>query len=431
MKDKYRLRDGKIRIQTENVADAARKFLEYLWVLSVILNGNSVMHASATQDFHLLEICVGLSFVLLIVEFVFYKIHPTRQNVMLMLFILLYCTAYLSVMQTVMNAGVYIKLFLLAAPVMFLLFAELHRKGKLMDLMLRFVNVMCILAVISLVLWYLGVIVRVIPPNTFIQINWGAFSYIPGFFGIHYAIQLDTTFFPELFIYRNSGIFAEAPMYSMWLCIALALELFLREKPSRWRVVILAVTILTAMSVTGILFMAMCAVMSLMLNYRKISRFKKGLLLLGAMIAVPVVASLLIKSLSLKSDTQSFDMRLSDYVGGVRLWMDYPIFGAGFGNLKALLPYVYSPQGAIGFSNSIMAVLSTGGAWMAVFYYLPHVGLLIPKACGSKKMACFGICMMFLFCTTIFFARVIGVLLVVFGLAVITGCRQTESDHDR
>jgi len=129
----------------------------------------------------------------------------------------------------------------------------------------------------------------------------------------------------------------------------------------------------------------------------------------------------LLESISLKAETDSFDMRLSDYIGGVKLWMDYPLFGAGFGNLKVFIGYVYSPNGTVGFSNSIAAVLGTGGVWMALLYYLSHIGMLIPTITGSRKLSCFGICMMFLFCTTIFYARYIGVVIIMLGLAIMLG----------
>ena len=167
-----------------------------------------------------------------------------------------------------------------------------------------------------------------------------------------------------------------------------------------------------------------------MVYFKKMKRINKGLLLILAMIAIPSVLIVLIQSLILKGDTQSFMMRLSDYTGGARMWVDYPLFGAGFGNLKALQPYVYTPDGAIGFSNSIMAVLSTGGAWMAVVYYIPYFAMLFPQVTGSKKYACFGWCMVFLFCTTIFFARLIGVLVIMFGFAIMVGTHYLDKKRD-
>jgi hypothetical protein len=319
-----------------------------------------------------------------------------------------------------MDSGVYIKLFVLGAPLLLLLFTELHRRGQLLKLLHRFVDLLCVLSAVSLVFWYLGAVSKVIEPDMTIPIEWGNFDEANGYYGIHFEIQIDTTFFPDEHMYRNSSIFAEAPMFNLWLSIALAIEFFMTDKPSKWRVALLVVTVFTTLSVTGIIFMALCLVLYTIVCYRQIRRIGKGMLLIAVMIITPVLISFLLKSMSLKSDTQSFDMRLSDYVGGVRLWMDYPVFGAGFGNLRAFFPYIYSPDGAIGFSNSVMAVLGTGGIWMALLYYIPHLGMLFPGVTGSGKLSCFGVCMLFLFCTTIFFVRVIGVLIVIIGIAIAT-----------
>jgi len=407
-----------------NMSGFGKRFLtvlEYLWALAVILNGNSVYYASADVELHLLELSVILTYCVTVGHFIVYGFHPTRQNVMITLALLLYCTIYLSVMQTSMNVGVYVMLFVLGAPALYMLFSEMNRQGRLLKLMHRFVDWLCILAIISLFFWIFGVVLNLFPPNGYMEVNWGAFSKIRGYYGIHYAFQYDTTFMPDGVLFRNSGIFAEAPMFNLWLCIALGLELFATAKPKRWRVVVLSVTILTTLSVTGILFLILCIGLSAWIHYKTLSRAKKSLLLLGAAVAIPVVATVLLESISLKAETDSFDMRLSDYIGGVKLWMDYPLFGAGFGNLKVFIGYVYSPNGTVGFSNSIAAVLGTGGVWMALLYYLSHIGMLIPTITGSRKLSCFGICMMFLFCTTIFYARYIGVVIIMLGLAIMLG----------
>ena len=41
-------------------------FLEYCWALVVILNGNSVYHASAVRNYYLLPLSVGMTVVLLV-----------------------------------------------------------------------------------------------------------------------------------------------------------------------------------------------------------------------------------------------------------------------------------------------------------------------------------------------------------------------------
>lgn len=409
-------------------ASAFLTILEYLWVIFVILNGNTVYHANANVNFHLLEIAVGLTIALLVANFTLYNIHPTKLNALVAVVLTLYTTIYMNARQTQMTASIFMEMFVLGAPMAYLLFAELYRQGRLFKLFYRFVDVICVLSVVSLFFWIFGELLGLIPHNGYMELNWGSFDVIEGYYGIHFAFQLDTTFFPEAYIFRNSGIFAEAPMFNMWLNITLAIELFLKPKASKWRVILLAITIVTTLSVTGILFMVLCLTLVIIRDYRKLSWRQKGLVWSGLTFLVPTMIILVMKVFVLKTETQSYDMRLSDYVGGVKLWMDYPIFGCGYGNLGMLQDYIYSPNGIIGFSNSVTAVLGTGGAWMAVLFYLPLFGILSPRVSGSGKLSCFGLCYLYTFCTTAFFGRYIAVVMLVLELAIITGSAKNIPD---
>lgn len=391
--------------------------LEYCWAILVVLNGNSVYHANAERNYQLLPLSVVMTVVLLVANLLFGRIRMKRRNFMVSAILCLYSLVYFAVMQDQMEAANFLYLFVIGLPCLFLLFAELHRKGKLMGLLYRVCNVVCVLAAMSLFFWVFGVVLDVIQPNMSTRINWGLFNRIQGYWGLHFEIQRDTTF--NTLMYRNSGIFAEAPMLNLWTNIALAVELFLREKPSKWRIALLVVTILTTMSTTGIIFIALCIILKYIGGFRKMKPLTKVFLIVVAMIAIPVMVCVIYEVMALKSDTQSYAMRMSDYIGGLKLWMDYPIFGSGYANLRSLLGYIYSPNGVLGFSNSIMGVLSTGGLWMTIPIYGAHIGTMFPKCTGSKSISRFSICYFYLFCTTAFFARYIAVVMVAFGWAVL------------
>ena len=149
------------------------------------------------------------------------------------------------------------------------------------------------------------------------------------------------------------------------------------------------------------------------------SRWTKAFLLAAAVMVVPAAIFFVVELMANKSETVSYAMRMSDYIGGIKLWMDYPVFGSGFGILSPLLKYIYSPTGSVGFSNSVMAVLATGGLWMAVVYYVPQVLVIFPSATRSKEFSCFSICFLYLFVTTIFFARFLAVVMIALDMAVL------------
>jgi hypothetical protein len=276
------------------------------------------------------------------------------------------------------------------------------------------------LAAISLFFWFFGVVFEVIRPNMRTYITWGRFGWIEGFSGLHFKIQLDTTFFKDQFLYRNSGIFAEAPMLNLWLDFALAIELFMRDKVSRLRITLLVVTIFTTMSLTGFFFLALCLVLNLMRDHHTMSRKRHSFTVaLIVVLILPALLVIIVYSMVLKTETQSYLMRLTDYLSGIMLWSDNPIFGSGYGNLRSIMEYSYSPNGTLGFSNSLTAVLGTGGLWMALLFYFPHFGATLQRWSGSKQLSCFAICNLFLFCTTAYFARYLAVTMIALELALL------------
>lgn len=423
------LEQGKIRIRIPSVPRIIIGITEYIWVFFVILNGNSIFHSVSSRNLYLLEMVVVTTFLLLAMNLLFYRTQPSRRGVLGAVAIMCYTAVYFGIMENTMSATTYLELFIFGAPLLFMLFTELYRHGRLLKLMRRFTDVVCILAVVSLFFWISGEVLGIIRPNGYTNINWGNFSLIKGYYGIHYAFQYDTTFFPGQDLLRNSGIFSEAPMFNLWLDLAVAIELFLKPKASKLRIVLLAVTICTTLSVTGILFLVLCVLLFAISHIRNMNRLQTCMMLLMAIVVLPLLAYVVVHSMTLKVDTDSYEMRLSDYSDGVQLWMDYPVFGAGFGNLRAFQGYVYTPMtiNAAGFSNSIIAVLGTGGAWMALMYYIPHFCMVVPRWTGSKKLSCFGVCALYLFVTTIFFARFLGVLLVVFGYVILFNEKNPES----
>ena len=401
--------------------------LEYGWVLVVILDGNSVYHASATRNYYLLPLSIVMTVALLAANLLLNKIRIKKRNLSIAIGLCGYSMVYFLIMQNRMAAENFFYLFVMGLPCLFLLFVELYRKGRLIQLFYRIENVVCILAAISLFFWIFGTILGILKPNMIFRINWGNFEKIKGYWGLHFQIQRDTTF--GSLIYRNSGIFAEAPMLNLWCDIALGVELLFREKPIKHNIVILIATIASAMSTTGIIFIVMSFGLRYLKNLRKHKAMGKILLVFAALIVVPMVGYALYELLVLKSETVSFAMRMSDYFGGLKMFWDYPIFGVGYGNLRKMLKYIYSPTGVLGFSNSVMAIPATGGFWMTLPFYYGHIGPMFPRLTNSKQVSMFCICLFYLFCTTAYFGRYLAVVMVAFGMAVMLESRHASKTN--
>ena len=208
-------------------------------------------------------------------------------------------------------------------------------------------------------------------------------------------------------------------MLNLWCNIAMAMELFLKEKSSGLKISVFVATILTTFSTTGLIFLVLCISLKYYHKFAKMPRLAKGLLLLSLLLLIPVTAYALYALLETKVSTVSFLMRASDYIGGIRLWQKHPVFGSGFGNLVPLLEYVYSPNGVAGFSNSITGVLATGGIWMSLLYYFPHITAMFSRFTGNKSLSYFGICFFYLFVSTIFFGRYLAIVMIALDLAIL------------
>lgn len=393
--------------------------LEYLWCVFVVLDGNSMYHSSSQANYRLLEISAALTMVLLACHILFGGLRVTGNSVIVTVVLVVYSSIYLAVRENKMMTWNFLMMFVVGLPSLFLLFSTLYRAGRLFDLMRRLFDVVVVLAVISLYYWVFGVILQLFQPNMGISIHWGQFSYAPGYDGLHFAYQVDTTFFPDQGIIRNSGIFTEAPMFNLWLDLALAGELFLKRKPSKLRVIILLITIITTLSITGIILGVVCLLVYKKWNIRRTDRLARGLFLVGLMVLLPLIVGATVHMWTLKSDTQSYAMRVSDYVGGFMLWLDYPLFGDGYANLSGLFEYIYAPDDVVGFSNTLTGVLGTGGLWIMVLYVIPHFGLLFPRLSGDKRISFFNFCYLFLICANCIFGRFLAVIMIAFGFAIL------------
>ena len=87
---------------------------------------------------------------------------------------------------------------------------------------------MVIIAVASLVMWFLCSILQVVPATSFFPYEWGSsIDFIPTYWGVYFETQSIAPLGEK--IWRNTGIFNEGPMYNMALCVAFIIEYFIQK----------------------------------------------------------------------------------------------------------------------------------------------------------------------------------------------------------
>ena len=224
-------------------------FLEYALFFLVIIEFNTAYLEYEPLPKYLFY---GTSFVLTILLF---RNKTFKIDGILVLYFIGSLLPILNVYPGMENK--YIKLYWVIAPLFILYFSSLRRISfeRIISILIKYSNIVTILALISLIYWVLGSNLEIIQPTLFVPNTWAGdgVRLIPTYHFIYFETQ-DSSFMGYETV-RNSGIFNEGPIYNMILCVALAMELFLRPRKSLWRIIILAFTIVTTFTTTGFLFL--------------------------------------------------------------------------------------------------------------------------------------------------------------------------------
>lgn len=403
--------------------------IEYLFVIILILDGNSVYHSMTNANLHFPIILAILSLVL--------GCLPKRREVQstdgrallvcIMLFLVNFLYAILMWGQIARES--YICMFLIGVPFLYLYFNKRQDTNDMYSLFYKIDNIITLIALLSTIIWVLGPTLNIIKPNCSITINWGYTATYPGYFGMLFELTKDKTF--GLDMIQNNAFFTEAPMLNLWLDIAIGTELFLKEKYSINRLIILLVCIVTTISTTAIIFVIICFILRYIRKNVEGSSKRKIILLAALVVLVPIAVNIINDVLAFKSETGSYRTRMAHFVAGYLMWKDNPIFGAGYGNLNnfLLLGYTsYTAAGGQGFSNSITAILGSGGLWNAVPYFYGIIAPFFHKSSYKIRNICFIVCYAYLSISTIFFARFLQAVFVAFGLSFIAISRSISKE---
>ena len=95
---------------------------------------------------------------------------------------------------------------------------------------------------------------------------------------------------------------------------------------------------------------------------------------------------------------------MDDYKAGYLSWKESPIMGNGYGNVEALEQHMSAFRYYnMGQSNSILKVLSEGGIYFLLFYFIPWGGCIIYSLKKRERnITIVAISMFVLFFVTIF-----------------------------
>ena len=265
-----------------------------------------------------------------------------------------------------------------------------------------FSNVVCALSLISLFFYVFGTWLHLISPMKYIIRGWGSWgpNPIPNYYNLYYQAQV--THHGDFDLWRNCSVFAEAPMFNMVLCTALAAEVFLfrRKKGRKITIALLVVTIISTFSTTGYLFLALLGALVLLNSSRFLAFCKKHLkLAIGLAVAlVGVLTLMVVIKLQSPQGSGSTAVRTDHALTCLQIWKDNLLFGDGWLNDDNFLQLSKFPGGiSVGFPY----LLKCGGIMLGALFLVPYI-ITIVSALKTKdfKMFSFNSLFMMLFVFT-------------------------------
>lgn len=400
-----------------------KKILEYFVIILLILNCNTVI---STLDPYkdLIRIALVICLFLLVIVCMLSNVIQRNKILKAFIFLVVYYIFIFFFMYKNSISGTFDFIFnyCFVFPLFYFLFST--SKNIAIEMLKKFSKIMILLAIMSLFFYLFGTIGNIIKPNNSILLKWGNPKLIYSYFNFHYNIQKTDIF--ELSFWRNTGIFAEAPMFSLNLVIALTFELFINKKNIK-DVFILLIAIFTSFSITGIVLSLGLICVYIFLSKEKI-KIKKFLKIMLLPIIVLSVTGISYKILVAKQQTSSYLTRMDDYKASYLAWKDSPIYGNGYRNDLSIQKYMSNfRHNNLGLSNSLMVLLAQCGIYLFIFYFMPILKLIkISVKNKNLNLLAFGAIIIVLFVTTIFLYKALMMFLLALGYSLQKGEETNE-----
>lgn len=346
--------------------------LEYILAVFLILDCRSVYNHSYYKYYYIREIFIGLLIALVMIKLLVGNYDKKKfLKGIKHIFIYAIFIAIFMVFNNIKSTKDFTLKFCLGFPLLFLYyFIDKDTNSLIIEFLRKIVNIMVTLAVISLVLYFIGPLTNIIEPTGEFYTTWtgyGEFKTLPSYFKMEFITQRINLF--GNVIARNTGIFTEAPMYSLNLTIALAIQMYLLKDKSRFKKIVLAITIITTTSSTGIIILTAMIAESIMFKKNK-SKVNKAIKYISIPFLIAIAVIIITNAFTTRADMISGDIRRDDYISCFKAWKEDKIFGNGYGNLDVIGKYI-SGFREIGQSSAVMVVLAQGGIYLLIWYLIP------------------------------------------------------------
>lgn len=255
----------------------------------------------------------------------------------------------------------------------FLLLSYALDKEELSRFFMRYVNIITLIAVISLFFYFGGSILNIIPATGKVSFEWDLTRSADSYFFLYYEPQISDNLL--LGVTKNCGIFTEATMYGFLLSNAYMFHRMNMKSGKHGKIIsiILLGTILTTLSTTPILTVLIFETSNI-LTARISNRHMANLR--TVFFPVIVLAAIWIATIVIgdKLSTASYDIRFDHIVSCIKVFRENLLLGLGYGALDVLKTYFSYQQG---LSVGIPYLLAMGGIGALLMLSIPVIRFLI------------------------------------------------------
>lgn len=408
------------------------KYIQYAMLIILVLTTRSVF-AHTNIDFHFNIIIILLGDNLLLIKCLKGKIELYRiKKVYVPLMIYYIYILVFMIFNNIGDISNFISTFMIILPSLFLIYYLDKDNKSIYKTLISFSNIIIIISIISLIIYILGPLSNILKPTNTFYIDWGKIGNVDSYLNLAFNVQRANVLGVNLI--RNTSIFTEAPMYALNLVIALAIQLFLKEKPNKGAIILLMVSVLTTYSAIGIAISTVIFVISLLFMKEKDNKEKKKNSMIKNIFMTLIIIMLIVASIYMyierKNHTESYNIRLDDFKACFAAWTDNLIFGTGYNSTETIQQHMSSFRlHNTGISNSILALLAQDGIYLALLYLVPTIYILKHyMQMKLYKRVMFILVLIALFITTTFQHTIIMMYFLAFAYVIIfRDCLETKN----
>lgn len=350
--------------------------LEYFLAFIIILESNSIF--SQIYGYHkIIRILFVLFAVICIVGLIILNKCKFDKNFLYFLLVDFIISILLVInTKSITGLGIIGLVFLGFTSLLFLYFQGLSLE-KIKGFLGKFVNVVCVLALISLVFYSLSSVFNVIEPTGMIKVLWGKpYSEIETYYYLHFNTQTIywLTGGP---VVRNTGIYTEGPMYALIILLSIMFNVLIVDSGKKIdyiKSVVLFFTMITTFSVTGIIGSVIVLFYYFIRFFKKLEKNSRKMFVYLFIFIIILLLPFGVSILDKKMATSSSSHRKMDIINGFNSFVEDPIIGKGINHERF---DELNPEVGYGYSNAIIPVATDGGIILSCIYFLPTILLLV------------------------------------------------------